>query len=62
MADGIRTIVRLNERAEKDSVFQTLNKQLGFARRGEAIEERFEEALRTLNGVIATEGEFLVWR
>lgn len=59
LACGIRELLRQNVSAEKAGLFRLLAKSLGFSRVGEAMEERFNEALLSLSGEVEIEGLML---
>ncbi|WP_027215238.1 hypothetical protein [Butyrivibrio fibrisolvens] len=53
IAAGLMTLLKQNYSAEKDGLYRTLANQLGFARMGDAIVARFDEALGILkNGTV----------
>jgi hypothetical protein len=52
LAMGLREMLRQNVSAEKSGLFLLLAQSLGFTRVGDAMQERFDAALRTLDGEI----------
>ncbi|MCR5526463.1 MAG: DUF4011 domain-containing protein [Lachnospiraceae bacterium] len=52
LAAGLSEILKQNYSVEKDSLYRTLADQLGFTRVGDVIEEKFDEALRLLEGAV----------
>ena len=48
LAMGLREVLKQNVSAEKSGLFLLLAQSLGFTRVGDAMQERFDAALRTL--------------
>ncbi len=48
-------ILKQNVSAEKEGLYKALATQLGFARMGDAMYERFDEALRLLRNKVVVE-------
>ena len=59
LANGLRALLKQNVTVEKDGLFRLMAAQLGFARIGEAMEVKLEEALSFLKDEIEQNGETL---
>lgn len=59
LANGLRALLKQNVTVEKDGLFRLMAAQLGFARIGEAMEVKLEEALSFLKDEIEQSGETL---
>lgn len=59
LANGIRAVLKQNVTAEKSGLFKLLAAQLGFARTGDAITARLENALQTLAEEVEIEDDVL---
>lgn len=59
LANGMMEILRQNIKVEKVGLFRLLLQQLGFTRMGDAIEERLNKALLTINDRITIDGDSL---
>ncbi|MBQ8292166.1 MAG: DUF4011 domain-containing protein [Clostridia bacterium] len=59
LANGLKELLKQNVTAEKSGLFKLLAEQLGFARMGDAICERLEKALRSLEKDVAADKETL---
>lgn len=59
LANGMMEILRQNIKVEKVGLFRLLLQQLGFTRMGDAIVERLNKALFTINDRITIDGDFL---
>ena len=59
LANGLRVLLAQNLMAEKNGLFKLLAGQLGFARLGEAAQERMDAALALLGDEVERNGEML---
>ncbi|MCR5768209.1 MAG: DUF4011 domain-containing protein [Lachnospiraceae bacterium] len=59
LAAGMLFLVRQNVTAEKDGLFKTLASLLGFTRMGDAMYERFEQALRAIKNKVVIENNII---
>lgn len=57
LANGLRKVLMQNVTAEKTGLFKLIAQQLGFARAGEAIMSKLDEALGLLKSEIVVKGE-----
>ena len=48
LADGMKTLIEQNVEITKDGLYKSMTNLLGFNRTGEAITERYDEALTYL--------------
>jgi very-short-patch-repair endonuclease len=59
LANGMMAILKQNLSVEKSGMFKLIAQQLGFSRMGDAIEERFESALKLISADIEINGDTL---
>lgn len=62
IAAGIYEVLKQNITADKDGLFRSITKQLGFQRMGDSIYAQMEEALESLRNLVDVDGDMLSLR